>query len=212
MLALLAAVFVLTLARRYGAGGSRAVTWFTWVQAGLGALLVVAALVLFIRPELLNDPKAALYATVGLATGLGFLVPLAVSRSDPARQAPALWAAGWLAGPALAIAAMFATGLWGNYNPAIKTALTSPPVAQALGEAEVWAVVPETQTLTQAKELLLFRGYIPGPLRHAREAATIPEGALFWIPTPRAGEVGGADRAIGQAGGWTLLRKDGQGS
>lgn len=208
-LSLLAAVFLVWLARRYGAGRRGAVRWLTLAAALLGALLAVAGSVLAIRPGLLDDPAARTYAAVGLLTGLGFLAPAAVAWRDRNRQAPALWLAGWLLGPAAAIAGLFGTGLWGNYNPDLKAALTSPPVAQALAGGPAHAVVPPSPTIGQTKELLLIRAYMNGALVRASRFAEVPPGGLAWVHEGALADLALPHELAGRAGPWALVRRRG---
>jgi len=141
--ALLASVTLSGLAGCYGTTRRRWVTGVSWGLAAIATALVVAGLAIVLDPGRLPVDEGRAYGAVGLALGLGWLVPGGmdwVLCRDPkwgGDLGRGLWAGGWLVGVGLAIATLYGTSLWGNYDEGVKTQLAQPPFAPVLAQHAV---------------------------------------------------------------------------
>lgn len=143
--ALLASVTLGTLAGCYGTARWRWATGVSWGLAALATALVVAGLTIVLEPGRLPIDEGGAYGAVGLALGLGWLLPAGVdlvlrrhSKWGTLKTVgPGLWAGGWLVGLGLAIATMYGTSLWGNYDEGVKAQLAQSPFEPVLTQYTV---------------------------------------------------------------------------
>lgn len=206
-MAMLGAIALTTLAEAYCSPSSRRRRLpiaLTWVVGLLGVGLLLVGIGLLAMP--LGDLPAAMraYGWVGVGGGLGWLVPFGVMQRDQAqpwhRESAFLWRMGWLLGPWLAIAAAFLTGLWGNYNPDLKTALQSPPIAPVLQQNAVHFVRPDANPTS-----VLLTLYTPTLGDRFPDWQAIPPGQYAWMPVPNPAIVG-KYAIIAQVRDWQLIK------
>ncbi|MEM8546009.1 MAG: glycosyltransferase family 39 protein, partial [Cyanobacteria bacterium P01_H01_bin.119] len=96
----------------------RVPTVLSYISGLLGLLLAIAGFVLILFPSRFGS-EMQIYGWVGLALGIGLMLPFTVLRRDRARKRSWLWQLSWPAALWMAIAALYLTGLWGNYSPAV---------------------------------------------------------------------------------------------
>lgn len=212
--ALLAALALTALGTLYRSGRRRRlIAGLTYVLAGIGALLVGAGLVVLLQPQWLASRGIGVeglgrYALLAIAAGLGWLVPLGVywryhSRSQRAETA-SLWQAGWLLGPWGAIALLYATGLWGNYNPDVKLALTTPPLQAIVANNPVHAIFSSIGPGDEDTVLITF--YTPQPGSATDNWQTLAPGSYAWVAAPDLGALPADTVRLGQVRDWVLVQ------
>jgi len=204
MMSILAAACLAWLAGRYAAHARlpQALTVFMAAAGTLALAAVPVAALAGIDPL---PPELSPLRFVIMAAGLGFLAPLAVLLADRhvAERHGVHWAWAWLAGPFLAIAGLFATGLWGNYTPATKALLTTGPIGDAVLRGPVAFVLPPPASVD--KPVVLMSLYMPQPGRPVADASGLRPGETAWVRArelPRAP----AHEVIGTYEDWTLIR------
>lgn len=206
--ALLAAVGLQYLGRWYRSRAPhryRVAVGLSWAIGVLGLLLVSAGLAILLAPGELFTPEICPYGWLGLLGGLGWLVPwiLAMNRRYPVSQKQQhLWQWGWLLGPWLVIAAAFGTGLWGNYNPSLKTTLTTEPLAALLAQNPVHLLQPGG-----SRDTILLTFYSPNLGQPINNWSQIPPGEYAWgngqtfpVPTEQGYDI------IATVGTWHLVQ------
>jgi hypothetical protein len=168
--------------------------------AGLGAALLIGLVEIGLQP-------AWAFGLLGLAAGIGWMVPLAIMFRDRNRGArsPDLWLGGWLLGPWLAILIAYATGLWGNYGSYIKTPLQGMEIAEILDESSVDFVVPGNAP-GRLEDVVLLTLYTPQPHRKHADLASLPDGAHAWVHDETLRSAARPYRVFGSAHGWNLVR------
>lgn len=180
-MALLAAVGLEHLGRLYRSAAPRRyriAVGISWAIGVLAILLISAGLSLLLTPGEFIAPDVRTYGWVGLLGGIGWLVPWVIATNRQQRvtlQWQRLWQFGWLLGPWLAIAAVFMTGLWGNYNPDLKLALQTEPVASVLADNEIHFVQPGGE-----RETILLTFYTPHPGKPLGDWSELPSEAYAW--------------------------------
>ena len=170
--------------------------------AGFGTALLTGL------AEIGRQPAWA-FGLLGLAAGIGWMVPLAVMFRDRHRGArsPELWLGGWLLGPWLAILIAYATGLWGNYGSHIKIPLQDTEIAGSLSDNPVDFVLPGN-TPGRLEDIVLLTLYTPQPHHKHAELATVPEGAHAWVHDETLISSVRRYEVIGSVRGWNLIRID----
>lgn len=200
---LLAAVTLVRLTELY----DRARGFPRGLSYGAGCLALVLAIsgsaIALQRPVLPVELDAA-YGWVGLGLGLGWLIPGIVclrDRSIP-RQAR-LWQWGWLLGPWGAIVALYATGLWGNYNPELVTALAQPPLAPIVQTQTVDFVFSANRAALGTADAVLLTYYTPHLGDRLTDSQHVQPSRYTWLhstsPLPANAQI------IGETPGWTLI-------
>ncbi|MBW4481871.1 MAG: glycosyltransferase family 39 protein [Tildeniella torsiva UHER 1998/13D] len=185
----------------------RLVAGLTVLLAGIGIVLILAGSVVLLQPQ--RFPMVGLwrYGLVAIAAGLGWLVPLAVYwRAGGGRNAEttALWQGGWLLGPWGAIALLYATGLWGNYNPDVKLALTTPPLQEIVANHPIHAIF---KTVSPAEEdMVLLTFYTPQPGSATDNWQTLTPGSYAWVAAVDLGELPATAVQLGQVRDWVLVQ------
>ncbi|MCB1454565.1 MAG: glycosyltransferase family 39 protein [Rhizobiaceae bacterium] len=185
MLSLLAGVALVALAREYSAGGSRWPQRIATLFGMLGALLIVAAGLVYFDVIAVGSDRTRL-SLVGLLGGLGLLAPFALLHADQLRKSAATFGGAFLAGPFLAIAALFATGLWGNYDPKFKEYLREPAIAAlAHNHADDTYVIGYSSS---GKDRGMIALYSPGIVKSLDSAGSAQSGSLIWAHETRISE------------------------
>ncbi len=182
---------------------------FGWGLGVLSVLLISAGGALMITPGGLISNDIKVFGWIGLVVGLGWLVPwlITVNRqllsqtSRIRREVGAIWQVGWLLGPLFAIATLFFTGLWGNYNPTFKTVVGTPPIATVLDEQVIHFIQPRKE-----QEDILLSFYTPHLGQRYSNWQEVPTGEYAWgdgqaLPLPD-------DRyqVLGEVNGWQLVK------
>jgi 4-amino-4-deoxy-L-arabinose transferase-like glycosyltransferase len=158
----------------------------TWLVSGLAVLLLVAGVLLLTAPLWGFDSTFQAYGWIGVGGGLGWLIPgwVMVQDRHPRWQRRGwLWQLGWLMGPALAIAALLLTGLWGNYSADVKRALAQPTVAPILAEHSIHFVQPDA-----AETSVLLTNYTPQLGNRLNDLAQLPPGGYAWTAAAKLPE------------------------
>jgi 4-amino-4-deoxy-L-arabinose transferase-like glycosyltransferase len=176
----------------------------SWLVGGVAILMLVAGILVLLAPLPELVPFRA-YGWIGLGAGLGWLVPFGVMLRD--RTQPwissrgELWRLGWLLGPWLAIAALFATGLWGNYAPDVKTALEAPPFQPVLAQQKVHFVRPDPRA-----GWVLLTAYTPNLGDRVDDLGPLVPGEYAWIEAGQAPTDGPPYQVLGQVRDWQLVQ------
>ena len=210
--ALLAALTLTHLGQVYQSGRRR-----RWLVTGTTALMGLLALgmigfgvVAWGHPPWLPQAEARRYALVVAAAGVGWLMPAVVYWGDRQKLAfgrrTALWKGGWLMGPWGAIALLYATGLWGNYNPEIKTALTTPPLAPILATEPVNVVHNPNAFNLASQDMVILTFYSPQPGVAVTNGAELEAGSLAWIWADDLAQMPPGTEALGGVKTWRLVR------
>lgn len=204
MMSILAAACLLWLAGAY-ARRARLPLVLTLMMAAAGALALAAVPVAMLAGIDPLPPALSPLRFVIMATGLGFLAPLAMLLADrrAGERHGVRWAWAWLAGPFLAIAGLFATGLWGNYTPASKMQLTTGPIGEAMRQGPVAMVLPPPASTE--KPVVLISLYMPQPGRSVADAAGLQPGEIAWVRTTALSSAPAHD-VIGAYEDWSLIR------
>ncbi len=181
-LSLWAAVTLCTLGRRYGQGrDSKTVLGLSGLLAGVATIFLGAGVVALVRPDWVPLVGAWRYGLVAIAAGLGWWVPLAVYWGDRRRPVPlrrrSLWQWGWLMGPWGAIALLYGTGLWGDYNPEYRQALSQPPLAEVVQAHPIHLI--HSSGYGEATVLITFE--TPSLGQRVTDWQTLPPGSYAWI-------------------------------
>lgn len=213
--ALLAAVGLNHLGRLFRSAAPRRyrlMVGLSWVAGVMGILLMSAGAALLIAPGELIAPTIHPYGWLGVMGGLGLLLPwlMALNRwSRVTRHQQQLWQWSWLLGPWLAIAAAFATGIFGNYSASLKLALQTPPVADILAENPIHFVQPgrDRQSLAQPgqRESILLTVYTPYRGKPLGNWSQIPSEGYAW-GNPSLVPLGEGYEVIATVGDWQLVR------
>jgi hypothetical protein len=161
-----------------------------------------------LQPQWIEVEGLWRYALLAIAAGLGWLVPLGVywryrTQSQRAETAP-LWQAGWLLGPWLAIALLYTTGLWGNYNPDVKLALSTPPLQQIVASNPVNIVANSIGLGDEDTVLITF--YTPQPGSATDNWQTLAPGSYAWVVAPDLGALPAETVRLGQVRDWVLVQ------
>lgn len=206
--ALLAALTLITLGALYRSHQRpRLVAGLTILLASIGTVLVIAGCVVLLQPQRFPVVGLWRYGLVAIAAGLGWLVPLAVSRRSaqrPRAESAALWQGGWLLGPWGAIALLYATGLWGNYNPDVKLALATPPLQEIVANNPIHGIF---KTVSPAEEdMVLLTFYTPQPGSATDNWQTLPTGSYAWVAVPDLGALPAETVRLGQVRDWALVQ------
>lgn len=206
--ALLAAVGLQRLGRWYRSRARhrhRLAVGLSWAIGVLALLLISAGLALMMTPGELLSEEIRPYGWLGIMGGLGWLLPWTMAmrrRSRVSQTQQHLWQWGWLLGPWLAIAALFMTGLWGNYNGDLKTALQSEPIAPILANNSVHMLRPSGD-----RDTILFTFYSPNLGQPISDWSQLPSEEYAWgngraVPVPE--DLGYA--ILATFGDWHLVR------
>jgi hypothetical protein len=208
-LSLWAALALCTLGDRYRQSRqSRWVVGLTLTLAALGTLMVAAGLAALVQPQWFPLVGVWRYGLVALGAGLGWGVPLAVylwdRRSGTGDRHRDLWQLGWLLGPWGAIALLYTTGLWGNYNPEYPTAMATEPIQSIAAAHPIHAVF---RTLDQTREpSVLITFYTPQPGEKAYDWRDLPPGGYAWVWADDLGELPDSTPSLGQVNQWHLVQ------
>ena len=181
----------------------------SWGLGGLGSVLIVAGIVAAGFPELLSQSDIRLYGWLGLAGGLGWLVPGGVylrDRTSRLPNSPHLWQFGWLLGPWLVVATLGVTGLWGNYNSEVKTALQQPNIAAVLDHHPINFVFEDKKTWGAKQDTVLLTFYTPQLGQTFPTLSELPSQAYAWVSPDDAHQLTPAFRSVGEVKNWRLVQ------
>ncbi|MEO1133881.1 MAG: hypothetical protein AAFX40_14390 [Cyanobacteria bacterium J06639_1] len=146
------------------------------------ALVLTGGAIAFHVAPLDLDPT---YGWVGIGTGLGWLIPGAICWGDrrrvSVRRRARVWQWGWLLGPWGGIVMLYATGLWGNYNPAIETALAQPTLAPILQTHAVDFVFADDDPLGGASDAIVLTFYTPQLGDRLTQLNQLQPGRYAWV-------------------------------
>lgn len=205
MIALLAAACLRSVALAYQRGRERPARLMGGALALLGGLLLAAAVLTLVVPTLL-PPELARVRWVALGAGLGLLAPAGILVRDRKRgtRSAQKWAAAWLAGPAAAIALLYATGLWGNYSAGFKSEMTAGVVGDAIRDTPVAFLFPDMEAAASEPAVLLAL-YTPHNGRLLTDPSDLRADELAWIPSQQMAQLP-AHSVIGAVSEWILVR------
>lgn len=207
-LSLLAAVALVALAQRYRQSLTGQAVIMAMAAAALGTLLIVAAVIVGLRPSLIG-PEWFHYVIMGATAGLALLAPLAVIQADRRKgsRSPSLFSASFLAGPFMAIALLFATGLWGDYGARIKQPLSASPLSTVLtSDSHDVFIVTNYPGGAAGADVVLLALYTNRPTRKVSDTAGLPERTLVWVHSDGLPALTRPYEQIGIADNWHLLR------
>ncbi|MBE9141215.1 glycosyltransferase family 39 protein [Nodosilinea sp. LEGE 07088] len=204
--ALLAAVGLNHLGRLFRSAAPRRyqlMVGLSWVAGVLGILLMSAGSAVLVTPGELIAADLRPYGWLGVAGGLGLLLPwlLAINRWERVtRQQQQLWQWSWLLGPWLLLAAAFATGIWGDFNPGVKLALQTPPVADVLAQNPVHFIQPGRD-----RDSVLLTVYTPHRGKPLGNWSQLPAEGYAW-GSPDQVPLGEAYEVIATVDDWQLVK------
>lgn len=115
-----------------------------------------------------------------------------------------LWLATFLLAPWLALAGAGVVGLWGNYNPDLKAALTSSQLASVLEVHPVSVVVKDLQP-EEHKTWVLLSFYSPRLGQSLASLADLPLGEYAWVSPGAAATVDQRYTTIATIRNWRLV-------
>lgn len=131
-------------------------------------LVLLGCALIFLTYFGMLDPALYPFGLVALGLGIGWLgIPLAqffiqrLSESDHVLSMGRLWAGSWLFGAWLGLVLVGATGIWGNYNPKLKTFLEQMAIQEILTLHKIKIVqLPVQASVNDHKNNLLLKFYI----------------------------------------------------
>ncbi len=216
-MALLAAVGLHYLGRLYRSAAPSRYRVALALGWGLGVLamgLISAGLALLLTPGELMSPELRLYGWVGLLGGIGGLVPWIIGLNRQGRITLLqqwLWQGGWLVGPWLGLAAVFLTGLWGNYSPDIKQALHTGAIASTLAHNRVHVVsLPDAPlpgaVFDQSHTMILLTAYTPYLGELLAHWQDLPSETYAWVNVQAVLLDNLDHEVVGTVDDWQLLR------
>ncbi|MEB3294362.1 MAG: glycosyltransferase family 39 protein [Synechococcales bacterium] len=133
----------------------------------------------------LDHPDASKIAVVVLVLAMGWLMPGVLWGQRSSTNQPTLvnhWIASLLLAPWLALSLLGLTGLWGNYNPELKTFLEQPAIAQTLKTQTVHFLVDEAQLSREdRKRYLLLTFYTHNLGQHWDQPQQLLPESYVWV-------------------------------
>ncbi|MFZ4666690.1 MAG: ArnT family glycosyltransferase [Prochlorotrichaceae cyanobacterium] len=184
---------------------------YSWGSFAL--LLMGLGIVTRFPLQVILDPQIRVYGTIAFGAGLGWiLVPLALlwrqrhSHSPRLKTIVLVWGLGWLLGSWLGLALFGLTGIWGDYNPALKAFLTQASVQNILTQHPITIVMnPTNANAANRKIALLLRFYVPQLGPAVATAAEIQPTSYAWLP-PTVADPPRAYQTLGEVKGWRLIQ------
>ena len=157
-----------------------------------------------VNPEILW-----LGAIVALVVGLGWLtlpiIWLRRHRTDLTKSSRQ-WLAGLLLTSWMGLAALNLTGLWGNYNPKLKTFLQTPQVAAVLESHPVNFVVNEDQMSRDDRKTHLLLNFYTPQIGQNLPLEALQPGEFAWLD-PSTAIKPTQHSVIGSFQKWQLVKK-----
>ncbi|MCS6814903.1 MAG: glycosyltransferase family 39 protein [Cyanobacteria bacterium] len=167
--------------------------------AGLAIVLLVAAAILSLG-IIPGSAEFRWYALpVWLLAGGWLALPWIWHRRQVQR-----WLATFLLAPWLALAGAGIVGLWGNYNPDVKAALTNSQLASVLQAHPVSVVVKDLQP-EEHKTWVLLSFYSPRLGRSLASLADLPLGEYAWVSPGASADVDRRYATIATIRNWKLV-------
>lgn len=148
--------------------------------AALGLMLVMLSLFTLTAPIWLTQPSALLseirpYIPLAFSLGLGWAC-LPVFMAQPQK-----WLATWLIPAWLTLSVAGLTGLYGDYSPDLKAALTTAPIQPILSEHTVGFILVNGTDPVIHKTFTLLSFYTPTVGRLNPPVEDIATGTYFWL-------------------------------
>jgi hypothetical protein len=163
---------------------------YTW--GGLGVLLVVLGIIIFIW---IDDVEVRKYATISLIMGLAWLMlPIVwIGRYHLQQKflTPAHWLAGWLIPCWLALALAGSLGLLGDYNPDVRVFLQQPAIASIVQNHPIYFLQIEGKTG------VLLNFYTPVHGQPVNSINQLPAFSYAWISASQAPQLTTPYQVIG---------------
>ncbi len=175
-------------------------------MGGLGLLLLVSSLaVLVLRPPLVfSHQDYSVYAYLTLVLGLSWLILPGVwvlrFRSGKSAITSSHWLAGWLLPAWLSLAVAGQVGLVSNYNPALKTFVEQPAIAQILQNHPVNFID------VGGKTGVLLNFYTPRQGQRYPTAPTLPSRSYAWIKTKQTSQLTQRYQVLGSIKDYQLIQ------
>ena len=211
--ALLAALPLVNLGKQYQSQRQHMpmVLGTTLILGFLGAILAIAGIIALIWPQRIPIEEAWRYGLVTLAAGIGWWVPALVygldrRRSSIRQRRSWLWQGGWLLGPWGAIALLYATGLWGNYNAPLKLATKTPPLNNVLAHNTVSLVGNPEKFNWATQDVVVLTFYTPYPGRHVTNWQSLNAGDFAWLIASDLESLPSKAQVVGSVDEWLLVQ------
>ncbi len=99
---------------------------------------------------------------------------------------------------------LYATGLWGNYNPDVKRLLTTPPLQEIVDNHPIHGIFNSISPGDEDMVLITF--YTPQPGSATDSWQTLAPGSYAWIATPDLGTLPAEAMRLGQVRDWVLVQ------
>ncbi|NJR16197.1 MAG: glycosyltransferase family 39 protein [Calothrix sp. CSU_2_0] len=187
------------------------------LNLGMGGLAVillgtgVAVLTRTITIPGVPENVTYLAAIVTLFVGFGWLIlPIvwlrryAIGLANSSRQ----WMAAWLLASWGGAIALTGTGLWGDYNPALKQFLRQPDVSAVLKSQSVnFVTQPERLNRDGRKTLLLLHFYTPKIGKTLTQPDALQPADYSWLDPNLAVKNSQGYRVIRSIAGWQLAQR-----
>ena len=175
----------------------------------LGSLLIIAGIVAAGFPQLISQSDIRIYGGLGIVGGLGLAAPGVVYLRDRGGRLPEsknLWQFSWLLGPSLVIAALGVTGLWGNYNPEVKTELQQPAIAAVLENHPIHFVFADETTWSARQDTVLLAFYTPQVGQAVSTLSELPSQNYAWVSPDDTPKITPEFRSVGSVKDWRLVQ------
>ena len=192
--------------------GLKRVGWVLILMAGaLGLVLTLAGVGLLGAIVLTKIPlENWRYGVLALAWGVPWVgmggMALGSRNDRPRPMGP--WLGSLLLGPWLTIALLGATGLWGNYNPKLKTFLEQPAIETINQTQVIHRLRGENLTIQQRKTGLLLEFYTQNPGQALQHLDQLSPGAYGWISDAISLEDAAISyQVLGEIQGWKLIQR-----
>jgi 4-amino-4-deoxy-L-arabinose transferase-like glycosyltransferase len=203
-LALLAAIALECCLRGYPQRRSRGLAILSYGLGSIGMILVLltgAALLQWVPlPAGINARNLLAIASVMIVLGLGWIGLLGLWMLRSPRQS---WLIGLLLPPWLALGLLGLTGVWGNYNPTLKSFLDQPAIQQVLQAQTIdFVVQPQPLTRKGRKQYLLLSFYTPHVGRYGNQWRPT---TAAWVDPNLAQQMPPGYQTMGEFDGWRLV-------
>lgn len=185
---------------------------YSW--SGLTLLLIMTGGVLLMPSGFSKlDPSLHPFGAIALGVGLGWLgIPIAQLWIQRKPESPhvltiaRLWGSSWLLGVWIGLILFGVTGVWGNYNPKLKTLLDHPPIQEILRHHTVKMVeLPPQASANDHKISLLLKFYVYHLDPKQLTSKDLNPSDYAWIP-PSVDNPPRSYKEIGSVQGWRLVK------
>ncbi|MGA1602763.1 MAG: ArnT family glycosyltransferase [Prochlorothrix sp.] len=184
-----------------------------WIASGLGLLLTLGGVGVWVAIGLGILPADNLtYGLLALTWGGPWLVMGVITWRDRQmlrdRRRFWPWLGSLLCGPWLTIALLGSTGLWGNYNPQLKTFLEQESIAALIQSEHIHWIRGQDLSTQARKTGLLLEFYTTHPGQSWTSLDQLSPGAYAWVSDTIALDTASVPyQNWGEINGWQLIQR-----